>query len=78
MTSGDCRMTSRTLAVLTALATLTAGASAAVAQVAPLTFDRAAYVTCREAHILPPDQRIALSVFLADHAARHRGSRSRR
>ncbi|WP_428686010.1 hypothetical protein [Reyranella sp.] len=66
-------MTSRMLAVSTALVTLTAGASAAVAQAAPLTFDKAAYVTCREAHILPPDQRIALSVFLANHSAQRRG-----
>lgn len=66
-------MTSRTLAVLTALGILTAGASASLAQTATLTFERAAYVTCREAHILPPDQRIALTIFLAEHVARHRG-----
>lgn len=66
-------MTSRTLAVLTALGILTAGTSTVEAQTATLTFDRAAYVTCREAHILPPDQRVALTVFLAEHAARHRG-----
>ena len=66
-------MTSRTLAVLTALWTITAGGSATLAQTTNLSFERAAYVTCREAHILPPDQRIALAVFLADHAARHRG-----
>lgn len=66
-------MTSRTLAALIALATLTSGASAAFAQAAPLTFDMAAYVTCREAHVLPPDQRIALSVFLANHSAQRRG-----
>ena len=62
-----------TLAGLTALGILTVGATAAVAQTASLSFDRAAYVTCREAHILPPDQRIALSVFLANHAAQRRG-----
>lgn len=66
-------MTSRTLAVVTMLGILTAGASATVAQTASLTFEKAAYVTCREAHILPPDQRIALSVFLANHAAQRRG-----
>lgn len=66
-------MTSRTLAALAALGILAAGVSAAFAQSASLTFDRAAYVTCREAHVLPPDQRIALAIFLADHAARHRG-----
>lgn len=66
-------MTSRTLAALVALGILTTGASAAFAQSASLNFDRAAYVTCREAHILPPDQRIALTIFLAEHVARHRG-----
>ena len=66
-------MTSWTLAVLTAFATLAAGASAACAQATPLTLDTAAYVTCREAHILPPDRRIALSVFLANHSAQRRG-----
>jgi hypothetical protein len=69
-------MTIRTHALLLAslVTTFSACASAALAQTANnLSFDRAAYVTCREAHTLPPDQRIALSVFLADHAARHRG-----
>lgn len=67
-------MTIRTHALLASLVTtFSAGASAALAQTANLSFDRAAYVTCREAHTLPPDQRIALSIFLADHAARHRG-----
>ena len=66
-------MTNRTLAPLAALGILATGASTALAQTASLTFDRAAYVTCREAHILPPDQRSALPIFLADYAARHRG-----
>ncbi len=66
-------MRSMTLAVLTALATLATGASDTFAQTAPLSFDRAAYVTCREAHVMPPDQRMALSIFLANHAAQRRG-----
>jgi hypothetical protein len=67
-------MTSGTLSIVTSVvAALSACASGALAQTANLTFDRAAYVTCREAHTMPPDQRIALAVFLADHAARHRG-----
>ena len=66
-------MTSRTLVVLTTLAAIAAGSPAAIAQTATLTFDNAAYVSCREAHIMPPDQRIALSVFLANHAAKRRG-----
>jgi hypothetical protein len=66
-------MTSRTLAASAALGILAVGASAGLAQTASLTFERAAYVTCREAHVLPPDQRIALTIFLAEHVARHRG-----
>ena len=67
-------MTIRTHALLASLVAMFAACtSPALAQTANLSFDRAAYVTCREAHTLPPDQRIALSVFLADHAARHRG-----
>ncbi len=66
-------MATRTLAALAALGMLAAGASAAIAQTAGHTFEKAAYVTCREAHILPPDQRIALTIFLAEHVARHRG-----
>lgn len=66
-------MRSMTLTALAALATLATGASDTRAQSAPLTFERAAYVTCQEAHVMPPDRRIALSVFLANHAAQHRG-----
>ena len=39
----------------------------------PLTFDQAAYVTCREAQNMQPEARKALAVFLAEHAARRRG-----
>lgn len=37
------------------------------------SFERAAYVTCKEAHALPPDQRRAIAVFLAEHSARYHG-----
>jgi len=40
---------------------------------APLAFDQAAYVTCREAQNMQPEARRALAVFLAEHAARRRG-----
>jgi hypothetical protein len=43
------------------------------AQTSAITFDRAAYVTCREAQGLQPEVRRALAVFLAEHAARRRG-----
>lgn len=60
------------LLALSTAALMTAGA-AAMAQAPAFTFDRAAYVTCREAHVLPQGLRIALAEFLADHVARHRG-----
>jgi len=49
-------------------------APAAVAQTAaPLNFEQAVYVTCREAHAMNVDARRSLAVFLANHAARYRG-----
>ena len=39
----------------------------------PMSFDQAAYITCREAQALQPDARRALATFLADHVARKRG-----
>jgi hypothetical protein len=49
--------------------------SMAQAQSAPLTFDQAAYITCREAQAMAPDARRAVAIFLAEHAARRRGAR---
>lgn len=40
-----------------------------------LTFDQAAYITCREAQAMAPDARRAVATFLAEHAARRRGAR---
>ena len=55
-------------------ATLSLGlASAAAAQNAPLNFDQAAYITCREAHAMNPEARRSLAIFLAQHSARYRG-----
>ena len=58
-----------------ALLALTASAGAQVAQppAAPATFDDAAYITCREAQMMPAEARKQLALMLADHAARHRG-----
>ena len=66
------------LAILTGAAALLTLASAAQAQVArppvaPTTFDQAAYITCREAHTMVPEQRKQLAIMLAEHAARYRG-----
>src|SRR5260370_2603605 len=43
--------------------------TSAQAQTPPLTFDQAAYVTCREAHNMQPEPRKALAVFLRKPAA---------
>ena len=48
-------------------------AGAAQAQMPPLNFDQAAYITCKEAHAMNPEARKALAVYLAEHAARVRG-----
>ncbi len=67
------------LAIVTGAVTLLGLASVAQAQVtqpamtAPTSFDNAAYVTCREAHIMPPEPRKQLAIFLAEHSARHHG-----
>jgi len=55
-------------AMLLALAPATAQA-----QGTALTFDRAAYVTCKQAHDMAPEPRTALAMFLAEHSARRRG-----
>lgn len=59
--------------VLLAGAFLATASGAASGQTGALTFDRAAYVTCKEAHAMTPDQRRALAVFLIEHSARQRG-----
>lgn len=60
------------------IAILVVGMSAlpaiAGAQSSGLTFEQAAYVTCREAHAMPPNSRMALATFLAEHSARRRGA----
>jgi len=44
------------------------------AQSATLTFDQAAYITCREAQAMAPEARRAGAILLAEHAARRRGT----
>ena len=56
------------------LALVVATATTAYAQSsAPMSFERAAYVTCREAQAMQPDARRALAVYLAEHSAQFRG-----
>lgn len=59
--------------ILLAATALTCLATAAQAQVPPLNFDQAAYITCREAHAMQVEPRRMLALYLADHASRHRG-----
>ena len=54
-------------------AALLQAAGAAQAQMPPLNFDQAAYITCKEAHAMNPQARRALAEYLAEHAARYRG-----
>jgi len=67
------------LSIATSVAALLALASTADAQVAqpamaaPTSFDDAAYVTCREAQMMPPEARKQLAMMLAEHSARHHG-----
>jgi hypothetical protein len=59
---------------LLALAPVVAIATTAYAQSpTPTYFERAAYVTCREAQAMQPDARRALAVYLAEHSAQFRG-----
>lgn len=54
-------------------AALLVAATTAQAQNAPLNFDQAAYITCREAQAMTADARRSLAVYLAEHSARYRG-----
>jgi hypothetical protein len=38
-----------------------------------MTFDDAAYITCREAQAMSPEARKQLAMMLAEHVSRHRG-----
>ena len=58
---------------LTAAAALLFVAGSAQAQMPPLNFDQAAYITCKEANAMNPEARRALALYLAEHAARTRG-----
>lgn len=56
-----------------AAAALLAVSTSADAQMPPLNFDQAAYITCKQAHDMAPEPRKMLAVYLADHASRYRG-----
>ncbi len=52
---------------------LLVAATAAQAQTAPLNFEQAAYITCREAQAMNVEARKSLAIYLAEHSARYRG-----
>ena len=59
--------------VATAIGAALLASGSAQAQMPPLNFDQAAYITCKEAHAMNPEARKALAVYLAEHAARQHG-----
>jgi hypothetical protein len=59
--------------ILAAGALIAVSSSAAWAQMPPLNFDQAAYITCKQAHDMAPEPRKMLAVYLAEHVSRHRG-----
>lgn len=58
---------------ITLAAALLVAATAAQAQNAPLNFEQAAYITCREAQAMNVEARKSLAIYLAEHSARYRG-----
>ena len=56
-----------------ALSIAAALTTSAQAQAPALQFERAAYVTCREAHAMTPEARRGLAMFLAEYSARRYG-----
>jgi hypothetical protein len=52
---------------------LIVASTSADAQMPPLNFDQAAYITCKQAHDMAPEPRKMLAIYLAEHAARTRG-----
>jgi hypothetical protein len=59
--------------ILIATSMLLAVAVTSSAQTPATSFDRAVYVTCREAHAMAPEARKTLAAYLAEHAAQFRG-----
>jgi hypothetical protein len=60
----------------TAAAGLLVASTVVQAQTAPaptLSFERAVFVTCREAHGMQPEARKALGYYLLEYSARYRG-----
>jgi hypothetical protein len=60
--------------MLAAAGALLLAGGAANAQTAPaLTFERAVFITCKDAHAMTPETRKAITYYLAEYSARYRG-----
>ena len=62
-----------TAKILAVTCTLLVTSATVEAQIPPLNFDQAAYITCREAQAMQPEPRKMLASYLAEHVARHHG-----
>src|SRR5215470_7346586 len=59
--------------VAAALLAASTGAQAQTPPAPTLTFERAVFITCREAHDMQPEARRALGYYLLEYSARYRG-----
>ena len=59
--------------VASALLLASAGAQAQTTPAPTLSFERAVFITCREAHGMQPEARKALGYYLLEYSARYRG-----
>jgi hypothetical protein len=67
-------MISRILVAAGALLVASSTAQAQTPATAPtLSFERAVFITCKEAHGLQPEARRALAYYLAEYSARYHG-----
>jgi hypothetical protein len=65
-------MIARMLSISAAL--LVVGSAAQAQTAAPtLPFERAVFITCKDAHAMQPEARKALAYYLAEYAARYHG-----
>jgi len=63
----------KTFALGGALLVTSAAAQAQTAAAPTLSFERAVFITCREAHGMQPEARKALGYYLLEYSARYRG-----
>jgi hypothetical protein len=67
-------MNARILSATAALLVAGGAAQAQTATQAPaLTFERAVFITCKDAHAMPVETRKALAYYLAEYSSRYHG-----